>query len=67
MGQTGANHNGNGNDKRSALDWTTSELVTYISERRAARERFAPKNGLRQRMKNVCFVPQADMPKLKLG
>jgi hypothetical protein len=26
------------NEKRSALDWTTDELVTYISERRAARE-----------------------------
>jgi hypothetical protein len=25
-------------DKRTALDWTTSELVTWISERRAARD-----------------------------
>jgi hypothetical protein len=33
------------NEKRSALDWTTSELVTYISERRAARERIAKKDA----------------------
>jgi hypothetical protein len=27
------------NEKRSALDWTTSELVAFLNERRADRER----------------------------
>jgi uncharacterized protein DUF5681 len=48
------------NEKRSALDWTTDELVTYISERRAARERVIKKDANDTEPDSVPENPFAD-------